>query len=1145
LEQFLAFLDPREDNEKVLWIQSGTGIVSILISLELVTTLLYGIIVTIRRNYHTSVLNVLMTSIFVKAANMGPQGRSLHPAAKLLNNINVDTDSIGNCFLAFKMIWNIPLRVGLGTYSLAIRLGVSIWPAYAVVALNALYTLSTSKWLGPLFGSIFGSADLRITAMREAVKGMKIIKYFGLEDTIMARIQKYRTLQINALRSIIKIMLVSNAMDSIAPLLMPAIAYSVYSSQYGRLLPSTLFSTLYLFKNITTPMTEAGYLLQAFVNGKVAFQRVTKVFEAIDEEPTPRSESNSFSVEIENATWNYPTVGENTDAENNGFKLTVDQLNVEKSCLVGVVGKVGSGKTSLFNALLGGMNVESGSVCVNGTIALSSQKPYLFSGSIKENILFGAKEDTERLNRVLQLCSLADDLNRMPAGIETKLGENGTVLSGGQIARVSLARAMYQNSDIYLLDDPVAALDTIVGKHIFDNAIKKGLLAKTVFFCTQQLHFMSQVDKIIVLCEGKIQEMGSYQELLDKKGLFAELMESYVQNDEHDQQDVEQIQSVKEVTEDAEELMTEEKMATGNIDWSVYKKYIGYWGPAAPYLTIVSILLIIGATICSDLYLAYYSSNSNITTADFILFYCLIGLISAFFYAFQWVYTSFCVLRSAVKLHNHALSGVFQAPMDFFDSNPTGRILNRFSSDVLSADLGMPNIIIGTIFTAIGVTVGMVLVAQSSWIVTLVLAGLLIVFYSIYQFFQKTNISMKRLSSVMKSPLDSFVSESIEGMQLIKSFGKFEHFQKTFHKRVDEFLSTNYLKTSVFTWVNLRLRLLTTTVTLVVMLISLFGNGGAATVGLALVSSMSLSTALYNLLLSIGNAESEMNSIERLLEYASDLPREAERRLLNDPDSSEWPLVGHIQMSNVEIRYPSRPDVAVIKDLDLEIRPGEKVGICGRTGSGKSTLVSAMFRIMELSEGSITIDGKDLKSLGLHILRTSLTMIPQEPMLFEGTIRSNLDPESQFMEDDIWNSLKSVGLYDFVSNQEAKLDYPIETSGGNLSFGQKQLICIARAILKKPRILLMDEASSAVDQQTDELIQKLIHTDFKSTTVISIAHRLNTIAAFDKVLVLQDGMKIEFDSPKNLLNRDSEFARLVEASGPGNSQAIRDIANSK
>jgi ATP-binding cassette subfamily C (CFTR/MRP) protein 1 len=727
---------------------------------------------------------------------------------------------------------------------------------------------------------------------------------------------------------------------------------------------------------------------------------------------------------------------------------------------------------------------------------------------------------------------------------------------------LQLARAVYRDSDIYLLDDPLSALDAKVGNHVFKNVLIDELNPKTVLLVTNQLHMLEQCDELFVLDQGKIVERGSFKQLLNSNGLFADLMSNYVAHDE-----TSETQSTNELielgTKDEKEkekestvnIIQEEERKTGRVKSTIYKEYLRALG----YISLVFILISwVGSMVTkvwSQLFLAQASAGLHSINV-FLTIYPTLGSLQAFTEGAFFLAVIFGGIRAGNVMHNAAVVSLFSAPMSFFDSQPVGRILNRMTSDVTSLDIGMLNVVINILGSIASVVTGTILIGQANWYIIIALSIFIIVSVMVFRFYQASNLELKRLQSLAKSPLDALVSETLNATDIINAFQDFNYFYSQQQLLVDDYQASSFIKDSVEIWVRLRLRLLSSFIGFSLILIGYFmkqGNGinvgEASAIALALVNCLGLSNSIYQLLFWLGQGEAELNAVERLSEYAHQLAPEAPQDLKTDPSPNEWPLLGAISLSNVEIRYPSRPDFPVIKDLSIDIKPGEKIGVVGRTGAGKSSLMTALFRINELSNGSIKIDDLgtlsliiDISKIGLKTLRTRMQMIPQEPVLFQGTFRTNLDPLQQYSDQQVWDTLKMIGLDEHVSSLTLKLESLVESQGENLSAGQRQLMCLGYSILAKPKILVMDEATSQIDGESDQLIQTLIRTHFKDTTVISIAHRLNTIAAFDRVIVLHEGEVVEFDSPRHLLsNPDSLFSQLTEASGPSNAQAIRDF----
>ncbi len=504
----------------------------------------------------------------------------------------------------------------------------------------------------------------------------------------------------------------------------------------------------------------------------------------------------------------------------------------------------------------------------------------------------------------------------------------------------------------------------------------------------------------------------------------------------------------------------------------------------------------------------------------------------------------FGAYKAAKLFHRKAVSRLIKAPMGFFDSQPIGRILNRLSKDVESVDQNIWLIAFLTTIAASGLISSTALLVYVEWRMVLLLVPLLTFYLIMIILYQRSNRELKRYESTFKSPLYAHISETLSGITTVKAYNVENSFVDKERKLIDDANCPTFLRQSASIWINIRMESLSTLVVLLLALLGLLKAISPSLMGLALTYAIGFTGGLAFFLIMSSQLETELNSVERLAVYCDDLPQEASFLNPKDPDTGSWPLRGQIEIERITLSYPSRPDQFVLKDLTFTVQPGEKVGIVGRTGSGKSTLMLALFRILELHKGSIRIDGIDISILGLETLRKRLQIIPQDPVLFSGTIRSNLDVEGEYSDEDIWEVLALIGLKDYVSKSEEKLESEVEENGSNLSVGQRQLICLGRAILVKPKILIMDEATASVDNLADKMIQSSIKSHFRNTTILCIAHRLNTIADFDRVLVLKDGMLEEYDTPISLLDKKGLFSELVDATGPSNAQLIRQIAKS-
>ncbi|KAL2917402.1 hypothetical protein HK105_203066 [Polyrhizophydium stewartii] len=838
------------------------------------------------------------------------------------------------------------------------------------------------------------------------------------------------------------------------------------------------------------------------------------------------------------------------------FALQDISLEIPRGSLVAVVGSVGSGKSSFLSALIGGMRKTAGDSALFGSVAYCAQEPWILTGTIEDNIVFGDDAVRARIPDAIAAACLDRDLEILPNGLGTQIGEKGINLSGGQKARVALARAIARDADIYLLDDPIAALDAHVGKKVFDDAICGVLRGKTVFLVTHQLHLLPKVDMVVVLDEGRVIETGAFRELMAREdGALAEIMKDYHFDDAETETAKEAIEAdetegdkpenlAKAVKAFEEEKAVAEDRRVGAFTFSTVRSYFlagGFWFLGSYVLTIA---YCVALDSWIQIFLSLWTSERwAISQSDYLKIYIGINCVLLVGYLFNIISSFAGGYASGKALHERALVGLVRAPMEFFDSQPIGRVLNRMTTDVRALDTGMGMNL--TNFTAnfVQFLTSIVVVSYAAPYVLILFGAILILAVLLFRYYQKSYRELKRLQSIMQSPLVAHISESLNGIPSILAYGVKDRFISEQQRKMDMTNASAMFISSAQSWLGFRLTIMSSMVILLLLILTGLGLIDSTAVGLSLVYAINLGDSLMSTLLLIGTTEASFNAVERLNHYANDLPAEAARELPTDPKDGAWPTAGAVAIRDLEIRYPSRPDHAVIQDLSLDIRPGEKVGVVGRTGSGKSTLMTALFRIMEASKGSIAIDGIDIASLGLKTLRSRLQIIPQDPVLFKGTVRSNLDFAGKYTDDELWAALDVVGLKDFVGSLDGKLDAAIDENGANLSMGQRQLMCLCKAILAKPKVLIMDEATASVDAEADKRIQESIETQFAATTVLSIAHRLNTIAVFDRVLVLDGGRIAEFDAPHVLLGRaGSVFGEMVEATGAANAAVIRQIA---
>ncbi|KAI8817512.1 P-loop containing nucleoside triphosphate hydrolase protein [Fimicolochytrium jonesii] len=843
-----------------------------------------------------------------------------------------------------------------------------------------------------------------------------------------------------------------------------------------------------------------------------------------------------------------------SDKPKEAFKLSDITLEIPRGALVAIVGPVGSGKSSLLSAMVGSMRkVGSGSATLVGSIGYCAQDPWVVSGTLEENIRgFSADLSHADVSKAVEAACLTRDIEAFPHGLGTRVGEKGISLSGGQKARTQLCRAIASNADIFLLDDPLAALDAQVGKTIFDKTILGSMKGKTVVLVTHQLHLISKADMVVVLNGGKVAESGTFTELMNlPEGVLANMMKNYavegredeVVQDEPDKEkdggDLEEIEQALKKFEE-QKLIAEDRqqgIVSGAVIWRYFKNgglllalFPLLWLPFAVFLAAFGNIIMV-----------IWSDNSwGWSDSQYFQLYWIVGtvkLASNLMSVTCWYVLNY---RASKAYHHNALTALVRAPLGWFDGQPAGRIINRMTVDVLQMDLTLSQDLVNLFDCGIMFFSAVVMVAYGTPYILIAFAILSIPSVWAFRFFQGSYRELKRLSSILKSPLSAHCSETFYGIPSIKAYRWEASFVARQEHTTDLASKALLLMDSAKLWISLRMALFTSIIVLTGLILAEVGVVEGSAAGLMLVGLINLASLLNIVLLMISMTEASFNAVERMDYYAGKLPME--RQVGTVKVSDAWPQSGAIDIKDLEIRYDSTA-APVLQDLSVSIRAGEKVAVCGRSGAGKSTLMLALFRIVEAYKGSIHVDGQDISELDLDTLRERLQIIPQEPILFSGTFRSNIDRRGKRTDQEIWKALEMAGMKEYISGLPSQLDAEVTEGGANLSSGQRQLIVLSKAILSNAKIIIMDEATASVDHEADERIQEMVSSHFKHCTVVSIAHRLNTIAGFDKVLVLKDGRFVEFDTPHVLLaNPESLFADLVEATGQANAALIRDIA---
>ena len=876
--------------------------------------------------------------------------------------------------------------------------------------------------------------------------------------------------------------------------------------------------------------------------------------------------------------------------------ITLQNLtcSIEAGSLVAVVGEVGCGKSSFLSAILGemepindskiyiprsteAMEKQKGAIssAYEGFVSYCAQTPWVVNDTLRGNILFGRDFDEERYEMVLEACALTDDIKVLPAGDMTEIGERGINLSGGQKARVSLARAFYSASTkLMLMDDPLSAVDAHVGEHIFSKAIN-GPMGKDVtrVLVTHHVHLLARCDKVIVLERGTIKHQGTYKELIDAGVDFAGAVDAEKQQEsgvpggaaeeESDEnKDGKQSEDSDEkkaaMAKSGKKLTSTEEREEGNVAGSAYSRYAeaGGYGVALMAICVSGV----GRTleVLAPFWLAFWAEeageasdrgdpHSQGETYWYMSIYAVFGLAGVLCLTLRAIVIAVHRLRASRKLHDELTESVLRAPVAFFDVTPIGRVLNRFAADMDKLDLELTQSLsqgISTVFNVLGAIGAIIAATKGTLLAPLIPMGY--IYYVIQKWFRKTSTELQRITSIANSPIFADFSQTISGTSTIRAYGSENRFFEKCKSSFDTMNASYILVQITNSWLGLRLDvlggLLACMIAAVAVGTSSYDFIPAGWLGLALSFSIEVSTYLKHGVRMIATIEAQMNSVERILYYTDNITPEADEFVPDkDPKEGTWPSSGEIEFKNASMRYRDGP--LVLKDLSLKVKGGERIGVAGRTGSGKSSLMVSLFRVSEIEDdgGQVLIDGVDVGKIGVSTLRSNISIIPQDPILFSNTVRYNLDPFKKATDDEIWNVLEKVQMNDVVAALPDGIEEQVSEGGENFSQGQRQLICIARSLLRNPKILVMDEATSSIDNSTDAAIQTMIRENFAGATVLTIAHRLNTIMDSDRVLILDNGRVAEYDSPQSLLQKEGGIFRgMVEKSRTAKEKGFED-----
>ncbi|XP_021375735.1 multidrug resistance-associated protein 5-like [Mizuhopecten yessoensis] len=1053
--------------------------------------------------------------------------------------------------------------------------------------------------------------DVRIRKMNEVLTSMKLIKMYAWEESFKNSIMGIReTETIPLLQSTIANSII-NAIIPVTPSLATVATIATYANAGNELTASTAFSIVATLSFMRVIVSFVPFAARIFGETRISFERIRRFMLEEEFKPPGRGVLNSGNaIELRNTVFmwggdnnnNPGTKQQSTD--NKGLKLDSSaslalrsiNLTVSRGKHIGICGAVGCGKSSLLQALIGRMPLITGDIAVDGTVAYAAQQAWIFNGTLRDNVLFGRPFHQEWYAQVLTACSLDPDLRILANGDMTEIGDRGINLSGGQKQRVSLARAVYSKRDIYLLDDPLSAVDVHVGQHLFHKCIDKVLRNKTVVLVTHQLQYLKHCDEIYVMDDGELVEHGTHDSLLAQEGYYTKIMEQFNSNmdyasaaDDNTENDVDQEESA-DITSNQQQnastvsvdtdhnyekgiLTDRETSQTGAISMDAYMSYVrAAGGKLVAVLVFLLYVCALSSVAFSEWWLGIWieqttspaqvtlpsesnaaggniSFSENYTTSTlsvanttsswnaekklekndwYLTVYMYTTVVIAGLATLKGFLSGMVMVRASVNLHNKAVERVMSAPMQYFDANPPGRLLNRFSRDVEDADIFIPNLMDNLLQVMVVITAALVTTVYNLPWFLIAVVPIGFYFYVIKTIASVPIRNFKRLENVLRSPLLSHVTISCNGLSTIVSYSQEDNFMNGCKRYSDATSMGLLLFEASMRWMALRMDIGGSIVAVVSVIVVLFTKGtiSPALAALSLTMCLKVSSVIQFFARMLNEVEARFTAIERMHEYERLNIEKETGRLQVD---KTWPSQGRITFSNVMMKYRSDME-PVLRNINFDILPRQKVGIVGRTGAGKSSLAAALFRLTDISEGQVVIDDVEIGTISRKLLRSKLSSIPQDPVLFAGTLRYNLDPFDKYTDAKIWVALEQVHMKEKMKLLDQTLDLHIEENGENFSVGERQLICLARAILRQNKVLILDEATASIDTKTDALIQTTIRESFSDCTVLTIAHRLNTVLHCDVILVMEAGRVIETGSPQTLLlSPYSHFNNMIRA----------------
>ncbi|MBK9323465.1 MAG: ATP-binding cassette domain-containing protein [Bdellovibrionaceae bacterium] len=1065
--------------------------------------------------------NVLNEKLFRHSLRLSQSAKQKSSVGDIVNHMSSDSDSVSDFPQVFAdLIFSAFLIFGVVSM-LFYYIGWSALAALMVLSVFAPLTQYVAKKFRHLDEEMMAHRDRRVTLMTQALNAIRVVKYFAWEKSISKEVSDVRSQEIASRRRLVRAELIASLGYLIVSTAVLFVALFTHAWRGENLDAAIIFTCISLFGLLEGPFGDLSRHISRFTAAFVGAKRILQFLQLEQvgiptEEETPAS--RAAGLKVTGVTVAYP--GENRNAlENISFNLNSGES-------LAIVGHVGAGKSTLLNVILGEIPLEKGAVefssverGVRPRLAYVPQEAFIINSTLLENLQFGEVVSKEELRRAIHNSCLSRDIKEWSGGLRTEIGEKGVNLSGGQKQRVALARAVLRRPRLVLLDDPLSAVDAETERLLCERLLFGAWRDLTRVVVTHRLEFLSHFHRILYIENGRMLGMGSLSELLQDCRAFAEFYKEHAltQGVSEALFDVEGTEPLAHHEEDKTtnaRLTEDEDREVGAVKKSLYWDYISSLGGEGRFrkpLILVSLLL--GAVLVALLpllqkyWLSFYSDHrSQWNALDAVGIYGLLGLSVLVVSLLNHIFWMERGIRSGMCMHDKMLESILHAPVRFFDSTPVGRILQRFSRDLESVDIHLQWSFDSAVNCALQVLISLSLIFAVMPIMIFVVCPVMFLYYLVQRDYRRPAREVKRLDSVARSPRYAHFKESLQGLVVIRSFNKSDWFLRKFYDKLAHNQRMFYSHYLINRWFSSRIPLLGGMISIAtavgIALSAYFGVMGAGTAGLLVMYSLSFWNYLNWGVRIFADIESRMSSIERIT-FFSNISSE---KLVLSPPSEElrptWPEAGTIEVVNLHVRYAEHLPY-VLKGVSFRVQAGTRAGIVGRTGSGKSTLFQALFRFVEAEQGRILIDDVDISTVSLERLRRSIAIIPQDPTLFMGTIRSNLDRYNEYTDEDIVRSLKQVAMWDFVLQTPLCLQAPVSEGGVNLSQGQRQLLCLARALLAGARVIVMDEATASIDVQTDALLQKVIRESFVGVTMLIIAHRLGTVADCDQIIEIK------------------------------------------